>query len=66
LISRRSDGERSGHGAAEAVEVSNELWAVIRPLWPERKQRFRHPGRKRLGDRLALQGILFVLHTGIA
>ncbi|NUP24749.1 MAG: transposase [Streptomyces sp.] len=24
------------------------------------------PGRKRLDDRLALQGILFVLHTGIA
>jgi transposase len=27
---------------------------------------FRFPGRKRLSDRQALQGILFVLHTGIA
>ena len=27
---------------------------------------FRFPGRKRLPDREALQGILFVLHTGIA
>lgn len=28
--------------------------------------RARHPGRKRHPDRLVLQGILFVLHTGIA
>src|SRR5207248_9382425 len=28
--------------------------------------RFRYPGRRRLPDRQALQGILFVLHTGIA
>src|SRR5204863_8377459 len=27
---------------------------------------FRYPGRKRLPDRQALQGILFVLYTGIA
>jgi len=47
-------------------EVSDELWAVIEPLLPERKRWFRHPGRKRLDDRHALQGILFVLHTGIA
>ncbi|GAA4521723.1 hypothetical protein GCM10023096_46960 [Nonomuraea ferruginea] len=47
-------------------EVSDELWAVIKPLLPEHQRRFRHPGRKRLDDRLALQGILFVLHTGIA
>jgi transposase len=47
-------------------EVSDELWAVIQPLLPEHQRRTRHPGRKRLDDRLALQGILFVLHTGIA
>jgi transposase len=29
-------------------------------------RRFRHPGRKRLDDRQALNGILYVLHTGIA
>nr|WP_218009261.1 IS5 family transposase [Herbidospora cretacea] len=47
-------------------EVDDELWAVIEPLLPRRPRRVRHPGRKRLDDRLALQGILFVLHTGIA
>jgi transposase len=33
---------------------------------PKKKRRFRNPGRKRLPDRQALQGILFVLHTGVA
>lgn len=47
-------------------EVSDELWAVIEPLLPKHRRRARWPGRKRLDDRLALQGILFVLHTGIA
>ncbi|MEU8108010.1 hypothetical protein AB0C18_30285 [Nonomuraea muscovyensis] len=38
-------------------EVSDELWQTIEPLLPKRERRFRHPGRKRLDDRLALQGI---------
>src|SRR5881227_2318384 len=46
--------------------VSDELWARIEPLLPKVERRFRYPGRKRLDDRAALQGILFVLHTGIA
>jgi len=46
--------------------VSDELWALVEPLLPKRERRFRYPGRKRLPDREALQGILFVLHTGIA
>jgi len=46
--------------------VSDELWEFFDPLLPQRERRFRYPGRKRLDDRLALQGILFVLHTGIA
>jgi transposase len=46
--------------------VSDELWQRIEPLLPKRERRFRYPGRKRLDDRAALQGILFVLHTGIA
>jgi transposase len=33
---------------------------------PVRRRRSRYPGRKRLPDREALSGILFVLHTGIA
>jgi transposase len=46
--------------------VSDELWELAEPLLPTTQRRFRHPGRKRLPDRQALQGILFVLHTGIA
>ena len=46
--------------------VSDELWGLVEPLLPRSERRFRYPGRKRLPDRQALQGILFVLHTGIA
>ena len=45
--------------------VDDELWALLEPLLPRAGRRFRYPGRKRLDDRLVLQGILFVLHTGI-
>lgn len=46
--------------------VSDALWERIEPLLPRVERRSRYPGRKRLPDRQALQGILFVLHTGIA
>ena len=46
-------------------EVSNELWELVEPLLPKKQRRSRYPGRKRLPDRQALSGILFVLHTGI-
>ena len=46
--------------------VSDELWELLEPLLPVKERRFRYPGRKRLPDRQALQGILFVLHTGVA
>jgi transposase len=46
--------------------VSDELWELVEPLLPKTQRRFRYPGRKRLPDREALQGILFVLHTGMA
>jgi transposase len=46
--------------------VSDELWELFEPLLPKRERRFRYPGRTRLDDRLALQGILFVLHSGVA
>ena len=52
--------------AAAPWIVSDELWELIEPLLPRKERRFRYPGRKRLPDREALQGILFVLHTGIA
>src|SRR5512133_11691 len=46
--------------------VSDELWGLVEPLLPKRERRFRYPGRKRLPDRQALQGVLFVLHTRIS
>ena len=45
--------------------VSDELWELVEPLLPKRQRRPRYPGRRRLPDREALSGILFVLHTGI-
>ena len=42
--------------------VSDGLWDRVEPLLPRVERRFRYPGRKRLPDRQALQGILFVLH----
>jgi transposase len=46
-------------------EVSDELWARIKPLLPMVQRRRRHPGRRRLDDRACLNGILFVLVTGM-
>jgi transposase len=46
--------------------VSDQLWGLLQPLLPPPPpRRFRYPGRKRLDDRKALTGILFVLKTGI-
>jgi transposase len=50
---------------AKPSEVSDGLWERIEPLLPRKPRRFRYPGRRPFDDRLALQGILFVLHTGI-
>jgi transposase len=47
--------------------VTDELWAKVEPLLPPPpERRFRFPGRKPLGYRQVLTGILFVLKTGIA
>jgi len=51
--------------APRAWVVSDELWELVEPLLPSRERRFRYPGRRRLPDRQCLQGILYVLHTGI-
>src|SRR3954454_22990827 len=45
--------------------VDDQLWELVETLLPRRERRFRYPGRKPFDDRLVLQGILFVLHTGI-
>ncbi len=47
-------------------DVPDGLWELIEPLLPRTTRRFRYPGRKRIGDRETLSGILFVLYTGIA
>jgi hypothetical protein len=39
---------------------------VIAPLLAKIQHRVPHPGRKRHPDLLVFQGVLFVLHTGIA
>ena len=52
--------------AAPPWIVSDELWELVESVLPKKERRFRYPGRKRLPDREALCGILFVLHTGIA
>jgi transposase len=50
---------------AKPWEVPDGLWQRIEPLLPKKERRFRYPGRRPLDDRRVLQGILFVLHTGI-
>ena len=47
--------------------VPDGLWDRVAPLLPAPNPRHhRHPGRRPLGDRAALAGIVFVLKTGIA
>ena len=48
------------------VLVDDQLWELIEPLLPRSPRRRRNPGRRRIDDRLVLNGILFVLTTGIA
>jgi transposase len=46
--------------------LDDRLWARIEPLLPPAKpRRYRYPGRKPIGNREVLTGILFVLITGI-
>ncbi len=45
--------------------LDDTLWKLIEPFIPVTPRRFRNPGRKPIGRRTALTGILFVLKTGI-
>ena len=48
---------------SKAWVVDDELWKLIEPVlppWPAKA-----PGPRPVPDRLCLQGLLFVLHTGI-
>src|SRR3954470_11270604 len=51
---------------AKAGVVEKGLGEWMEPLLPKQERRFRYPGRRRLDDRLVLQGVLFVLHRAIA
>jgi transposase len=44
-------------------DVDDQLWELIQPVLPPWPQKA--PGPKPIPDRSSLQGILFVLHTGI-
>lgn len=45
--------------------VTDELWAIIEPLIPVKPRRRTHPGRLPRDNRKCLEGVLFVLVTGI-
>jgi transposase len=56
----------NGTQGMEAAIIDDELWTLIEPLLPPPKPRRKeHPGRPRVSDRAALNGILFVLKTGL-
>jgi transposase len=46
--------------------VSDELWELVKPLLPREKNRHRQSvGRKPIDPRSCLEGILFILRTGV-
>jgi transposase len=45
--------------------VSDGFWERVQPVLPVRRRRFRYPGRMRIDDRRCLEGILFVLFSGL-
>jgi transposase len=46
--------------------LTDQLWVRLEPLIPTPPRRYRFPGRRRTDHRAALEGILFVVRTGIA
>ena len=45
--------------------MTDELWLRLEPLIPVPERRYRFPGRRRVDNRAALEGILFVISTGM-
>ena len=46
--------------------IDDELWTLIEPLLrPPKARRKEHPGRLRVSDRAALNGVLFMLKSGL-
>jgi transposase len=50
----------------QAPIIDDELWTLIEPLLPKpKRQNNERRGRPRVSDRAALNGVLFVLRTGM-
>ena len=45
--------------------LTDQLWQRLEPLIPIPPRRYRFPGRRRADNRAALEGILFVVRTGM-
>lgn len=43
----------------------DQLWKRLESLIPTPARRYRFPGRRRVDNRAALEGILFVVRTGL-
>lgn len=58
---RRSPGPRR----IEPWRVSDELWGHLEPLLVDPPRRYQHPGRRRYPARACVEGLLFLLYTGL-
>ena len=45
--------------------MSDQLWERLEPLLADPPRRFHHPGRLRYPARVCLEGVLFLLYTGM-
>ncbi len=48
------------------MDVTDEQWAILEPLIPEKPRRADGKGRPRINNRKVMDGILWVLRTGAA
>lgn len=64
--SPRSGKRRSPGGPRRPWwRISDGVWRRLEPLLQDPPRRTRNPGRKRLPARACLEGILFLLYTGM-
>lgn len=64
--SPKSGRRRSPSGPRPAFwKVDDRLWARLEPLLQDPPRRVLHPGRKRYPARACLEGILYLLYSGM-
>jgi transposase len=64
--SPRSGQRRSASGPRPSWwKVDDQLWQRLEPLLQDPPRRFQHPGRKRYTPRACLEGVLYLLYTGL-